>query len=204
MAAGAVTGGVAGGRIRWTVCALLLLSTTINYVDRQVIGILKPTLVQEFGWSDERTYAAIVFRFSSRTPWGSCWGTRHRQSAYVLASRSPWCSGAWPARVTRWPTDLPGFTVPALVIDAKLGFSVITLTGAAAGFALMRFLLGLGEAANFPASIKAVAEWFPKKERALATGIFNSGSNIGALLTPLIVPWVALAWGWDGRSSEPG
>jgi MFS transporter, ACS family, hexuronate transporter len=186
------------GRYRWTVCALLLLSTTINYVDRQVIGILKPTLVQEFGWSDERTYAAIVFSFQLAYAVGLLWGGRFIDRIGLRIG--------FPIAVVLWSLAgvghaladrLGGVTVPALVIDAKLGFSVITLTGAAAGFALMRFLLGLGEAANFPASIKAVAEWFPKKERALATGIFNSGSNIGALLTPLIVPWVALTWGWE-------
>jgi ACS family hexuronate transporter-like MFS transporter len=88
-------------------------------------------------------------------------------------------------------------TVPVLNLDPKSGFAIITLSGAAAGFALARFALGLGEAGNFPASIKIVAEWFPKKERAFATGIFNAGTNVGAMLTPLIVPWVAAVWGWQ-------
>jgi ACS family hexuronate transporter-like MFS transporter len=87
--------------------------------------------------------------------------------------------------------------LPTINLDAKTGLSVVLLTGAAAGFAIMRFLLGLGEAGNFPASIKTVAEWFPKKERALATGIFNSGTNVGAIITPLVVPWVTLHWGWE-------
>jgi ACS family hexuronate transporter-like MFS transporter len=190
--------GARAGYLRWGICGLLLVSTTINYVDRQVIGILKPTLVQEFGWSDERIYAAIVVCFQVAYAIGLFFGGRVVDrvglrigfvSAVVL-----WSFAAAGHAVAH---RLGGFELPAIVIDAKLGFAVLTLGGAAAGFALMRFLLGLGEAVNFPASIKTVAEWFPKKERALATGIFNSGSNIGALLTPLIVPWITLYWGWQ-------
>jgi MFS transporter, ACS family, hexuronate transporter len=186
------------GYFRWGICALLLLSTTINYVDRQVIGILKPTLVAEFGWSDERIYAAIVVAFQLAYAIGLFFGGRvidriGLRIGFVCAVVVWSLAAAGHAVAHR----LTGFELPALVIDAKLGFSVMTLGGAAAGFALMRFLLGLGEAANFPASIKTVAEWFPKKERALATGVFNSGSNIGALLTPLLVPWITLHWGWE-------
>ena len=186
------------GYVRWGICALLLVATTINYVDRQVIGILKPTLVQEFGWSDERIYAAIVVAFQLAYAIGLFFGGRvidriGLRIGFVCAVVLWSFAAAGHALAHR----LTGFELPAIVIDAKLGFSVMTLGGAAAGFALMRFLLGLGEAVNFPASIKTVAEWFPKKERALATGVFNSGSNIGALLTPLIVPWVALHWGWE-------
>jgi ACS family hexuronate transporter-like MFS transporter len=90
-----------------------------------------------------------------------------------------------------------GLRLPMLNLDAAAGFSIVTLTGAAAGFAIARFALGLGEAGNFPASIKTVAEWFPKKERALATGIFNSGTNVGALLTPLLVQWIVGLWNWQ-------
>jgi MFS transporter, ACS family, aldohexuronate transporter len=186
------------GYYRWGICALLLVSTTINYVDRQVIAILKPTLVQEFGWSDERIYAAIVVAFQLAYAIGLLLGGRFidrvgLRIGFVIAVAVWSVAAAGHALAHR----LTGLELPAIVIDAKLGFSIMTLGGAAAGFALMRFLLGLGEAANFPASIKTVAEWFPKKERAFATGIFNSGSNIGALLTPLIVPWVALHWGWE-------
>jgi ACS family hexuronate transporter-like MFS transporter len=91
----------------------------------------------------------------------------------------------------------PDLRLPTVYLDASTGLSVVLLGGAAAGFALARFALGLGEAGNFPASIKTVAEWFPRKERALATGLFNSGTNVGALLTPLIVPWITLRWGWQ-------
>jgi MFS transporter, ACS family, hexuronate transporter len=188
----------AGGHYRWLICALLLVATTINYVDRQVIGILKPTLVQEFGWSDERIYAAIIVSFQLAYAIGLALGGRFidrigLRIGFVCAV-VVWSLAAVGHAIAH---RLSGFELPAIVIDAKLGFATITLGGAAAGFALMRFLLGLGEAANFPASIKAVAEWFPKKERAFATGIFNSGSNIGALVTPLVVPWITLHWGWE-------
>jgi ACS family hexuronate transporter-like MFS transporter len=197
-AAGVSPAAAKAGHYRWVICALLLMATTINYVDRQVIGILKPTLVAEFGWSDERIYAAIVMGFQLAYAIGLAFGGRFidrvgLRVGFVCAVVVWSIAAAGHAVADR----LGGFELPALVIDAKLGFAVMSLGGAAAGFALMRFLLGLGEAANFPASIKAVAEWFPKRERALATGIFNSGSNIGALLTPLIVPWVTLHWGWE-------
>jgi ACS family hexuronate transporter-like MFS transporter len=197
-AEGAAAAAVKTGHYRWGICALLLVATTINYIDRQVIGILKPTLVQEFGWSDERIYAAIIVAFQLAYSIGLLLGGRvidriGLRVGFVVAIVLWSLAAAGHAVAHR----LTGLELPAVVIDAKLGFSVMTLGGAAAGFALMRFLLGLGEAANFPASIKTVAEWFPKKERAFATGIFNSGSNIGALVTPLIVPWITLHWGWE-------
>jgi ACS family hexuronate transporter-like MFS transporter len=180
------------------ICALLLMSATINYVDRQVIGILKPTLVAEFGWADERIYAAIVFAFQLAYAIGMVLGGRLIDRIGLRVGFSI-AVVIWSLAAVghAFAHRLPGLTLPALIIDANIGVSVITLGGAAAGFALMRFLLGLGEAANFPASIKTVAEWFPKKERAFATGIFNSGTNIGALLTPMIVPWLTLRWGWE-------
>ena len=159
------------GYYRWVVCALLFFATTINYVDRQVIGILKPTLQQELGWS-EIDYANIVFAF---------------QLAYAVGLL---LSGALIDR-------LGTFRGYALALAA---WSAAAMAHAAArtvaGFAAARVALGLGEAGNVPAAIKAVAEWFPARERALATGIFNSGTNVGAILTPLVVPPLALAWGW--------
>jgi MFS transporter, ACS family, hexuronate transporter len=178
------------GRIRWIICGLLFFATTINYVDRQVIGILKPTLQHEFGWS-EMDYADIVFFF---------------QLAYavglLLAGRM----------VDRLGTKL-GFAVAiviwsiAAIAHAEaavfgpwfvpvLGMIGLTYMGSVTGFIVARMALGFGESANFPASIKAVAEWFPKRERAFATGIFNSGTNVGALITPLAVPWITLSFGW--------
>lgn len=183
--------------LRWYICALLFFAATINYIDRQVIGILKPTLATEFGWQDERIYSAIVFSF---------------QLAYaiglLLAGRIMDRFGTWlgfTLAVVIWSLAAIGHAMaswfswlklPTLMLDATTGFSIVLLTGGAAGFALMRFLLGLGEAGNFPASIKTVAEWFPKSERALATGIFNAGTNVGVLAAALIVPFVTLHYGW--------
>jgi ACS family hexuronate transporter-like MFS transporter len=187
----------AGGNYRWMVCAILFFATTINYIDRQIIGILKPVLVREFGWADERIYAAIIFTFQLAYAIGLLLagrvmdrlGTRRGFTIAVVL----WSIAAVGHAIADW---FPWLRLPTVNLDATTGFSVVLLTGAAAGFALMRFFLGLGEAGNFPASIKTVAEWFPKKERALATGIFNSGTNVGALLTPLAVPWIAVTWGW--------
>ncbi len=195
---GATSAATRIGYYRWMICALLLFAATINYVDRQIIGILKPTLTQEFGWADERIYAAIVFSFQLAYAIGMLAtgriidriGLRRGFTIFIVI----WSVAAVGHAFAH---KLPDFSLPALVISDKFGFAFITLSGAAAGFALMRFFLGLGEAGNFPAAIKTVAEWFPKKERALATGIFNSGTNIGALLTPIIVPWMTLRWGWE-------
>ena len=160
------------GTYRWRICALLLLATTINYVDRQVLGVLAPDLQRQIGWN-EIDYGYIVTSF---------------QAAYAI-----------------------GLLCAGVVIDklgTKIGYAVaITLWSLAAmshslattvvGFAIARFALGLGEAGNFPAAIKTVAEWFPRRERAFATGIFNSGSNVGAIVAPLTVPIVAVTWGWQ-------
>lgn len=157
---------------RWTVCALLFAATTINYIDRQVLGILAPTLQRDLGWS-ETDYGDIVSWFSLVYAFG------------FLA-------------VGRWLDKVgvrKGFAI------AVVGWSIAAIGHAfartAAGFSAARAMLGLAESANFPAAIKAVAEWFPKKERALATGIFNAGTNTGAIITPLLVPWIALTWGWQ-------
>jgi ACS family hexuronate transporter-like MFS transporter len=186
------------GYVRWVVCALLFFATTINYIDRQVIGILKPTLVTQFGWADERIYAAIVFTFQLAYAMGLLLAGRVMDK---LGTRLGFTIAVvlWSvAAVGHALADrLPWLKLPTINLDASTGLSVVLLSGSAAGFALMRFLLGLGEAGNFPASIKTVAEWFPKKERALATGIFNSGTNVGALVTPLVVPWITLYWGWQ-------
>ncbi|HEY0552463.1 MAG TPA: MFS transporter [Verrucomicrobiae bacterium] len=190
--------GVRLGHYRWVICALLFFAATINYIDRQVIGILKPALVKEFGWSDERIYSSIVFSFQFAYALGFMFAGRVMDTLGVRRGFALaivlWSIAAMAHGAADWVTKL---TVPVLNLDAKTGFAVVTLGGAAAGLALARFALGLGEAGNFPASIKTVAEWFPKKERALATGIFNSGTNVGALLAPLIVPWVAAKWGWQ-------
>ena len=186
------------GHYRWMICALLFFAATINYIDRQIISILKPTLVGKFGWSDERIYSSIVFSFQFAYALGFMFAGRVMDRMGVRLGFALaivlWSIAAMAHGAADW---VQGWALPILNLDGKTGFAFVTLTGAALGFALARFALGIGEAGNFPASIKAVAEWFPKKERALATGIFNSGTNIGALLTPLIVPAMAAAWGWQ-------
>ena len=158
-------------RYRWVICALLFFATTINYVDRQVLGILAPTLQKEIGWS-EAQYGAIVSWFTLAYAFG-----------YLGAGRL----------MDKIGTRL-GFAVS--VVIWSLAAIAHSLAHTVRGFGLARFALGVGESGNFPASIKTVAEWFPVRERALATGIFNAGSNIGAIITPLVVPWIALNWGW--------
>jgi len=165
------TSGLLAGRFRWVICGLLFLGVTKNYMDRQVLGVLKGPLQHQFGWS-EIDYGNLVFAF---------------QAAYALGMI---CVGGL---IDRLGTRI-GYAV------AMIFWSVASMAHAVANslwaFLIARSALGFGEAGVFPASIKAVAEWFPRKERALATGIFNAGTNVGAILTPLIVPWIALRWGW--------
>ncbi len=180
--------------VRWLICALLFFAAAINYIDRQVIGILKPTLQEQFHF-DEQDYAAIVFTFQAAYAIGLLLSGRIMDRIGVRRGFAlavvVWSIGAVMHGAADW---LPWLRIPTLSINPP---AVVFLGGATAGLALSRLVLGLGEAGNFPASIKAVAEWFPKKERALATGIFNSGTNIGALVTPLVVPWITLAYGWQ-------
>lgn len=184
------------GRVRWVICALLFFAATINYIDRQVIGILKPTLAEEFKWS-ESDYAWIVFSFQTAYAIGLLLvgslmdriGTKKGFSWSIIV----WSIGAL---LHAWAVPIGILFVG--IVGALFGWeaSAWTLSVSVVGFIIARFILGIGEAGNFPASIKTVAEWFPKKERAFATGIFNSGTNVGALVTPLVVPWIALVWGW--------
>jgi len=160
------------GRFRWVICALLFFAATINYVDRQVLSILAPDLEHSIGWS-EIDYSNIVLAF---------------QIAYALMFL------AAGSIIDRIGTRL-GFALA--IIWWSLAAMGHALANSAAAFGFWRFMLGVGEAGNFPASIKAIAEWFPKRERALATGIFNSGTNIGAVIAPIAVPLIAVRWGWQ-------
>jgi len=150
---------------------LLFFATTINYIDRQIIGILKPELQRDIGW-DEIEYSNIVVAF-----------TVAYAISLLLVGRL----------IDRIGTRL-GYSLS--VVWWSFAAMAHALAGSAFGFGLARFALGLGEGGNFPASIKTVAEWFPKRERALATGFFNSGTNVGAIVTPVLIPWIVLAWGW--------
>jgi MFS transporter, ACS family, hexuronate transporter len=182
------------GHFRWVICALLFFAATVNYIDRQVLGILKPTLQTEFGWN-ELDYSWIVFAFQTAYAIGLLvvgrlmdrFGTK-KGFAYSIT--------LWSLAAMAHAWAVPIGTAAALVLSWFGYISTSTAFASILGFIIVRFFLGLGEAGNFPASIKTVAEWFPKKERALATGIFNSGTNIGALVTPLVVPLVVVYWGW--------
>lgn len=158
---------------RWTICALLFFATTVNYLDRQVLSLLKADLEVEFNWSDT-DYANIVMVF---------------QMVYAV---SLLFAGSI---IDRLGTKA-GYAWSLIVWS--VGAMVHALAKGTGGFMLARAVLGFGEAGNFPAAIKTTAEWFPKKERALATGIFNSGANVGAILAPMTVPWLAHQWGWQG------
>jgi len=161
------------GYFRWVICTLLLLGTTKNYMDRNVLGVLRVTLQHDLGWN-EIDYGNLVIVF---------------QAAYALGMLAV----GW--LVDRLGTRL-GYALA--MIFWSLASMGTALASSLTGFAVSRFALGFGEAAVFPASIKAVAEWFPKKERALATGIFNSGTNVGAMLAPVVVAWISVRWGWRG------
>lgn len=178
------------GYLRWGVCALLFFAVTINYIDRQVIGILKPTLQSEFGWS-EIDYGDIVFAFQAAYAIG--FAIAGRMIDYLGARRG------YAIAIIIWSLAAVAHaeaTTFGPAVAALLSVLGLTYAGSVAGFMAARFALGFGESGNFPAAIKVVAEWFPKRERALATGIFNSGANIGAIVTPLVVPWITLSFGW--------
>jgi len=159
------------GRYRWTVCALLFFATTINYIDRQILSLIKPILDEQLHWTDSQ-FGLVNSAF---------------QGAYGVS-----------LLIFGWFVDRFGTRVGYAVSIAAWSVMAMAhaLVGSVGGFVAARIGLGLGEGGNFPAAIKAVALWFPKKERALATSIFNSGSNVGAIIAPAIVPWIAFTWGW--------
>lgn len=156
---------------RWVICAMLFVATTINYMDRQVLGILAPNLQASLHWN-ELEYGYIVTAFVA---------------AYAVGVL------VFGAVIDRIGTRI-GYSISMTIWS--LAAMAHSLANSAFGFGVARFSLGLGEAGNFPSAVKTVAEWFPKKERALATGLFNSGSNIGAIVAPLVVPYVAVHFGW--------
>jgi ACS family hexuronate transporter-like MFS transporter len=161
-----------GGNFRWVICALLFFATTINYVDRSVFGVLESTLRESIGWT--------------ATEFGDI------NAQFNLAYAIGFLFAGW--LIDRIGTRL-GYSFFLIIWSLAAAAHAFARTGTE--FAAARFALGIGEAGNFPAAIKTVAEWFPKKERAFATGIFNAGSNIGAIIAPLIVPIIALRFGWQ-------
>src|ERR1700759_5581603 len=160
------------GRYRWVIVTLLFFATTINYLDRQVIGLLKDNLAQQFNWN-EKDYSKIVMAFTS---------------AYAVGL----LFFGW--FVDKMGTRL-GYIISIIIwsISAMLHAAVKSTFG----FGIARAALGIGESGNFPVAIKTVAEWFPKKDRAFATGLFNSGSNVAAIVGPPLIAWIATSYGWQ-------
>jgi ACS family hexuronate transporter-like MFS transporter len=158
-------------RYRWLVCFLLFLATTVNYIDRQILSLLKPILDEELKWTNTQ-FGEVNAAF---------------QGAYAVGLL---CFGYL---VDRFGTKI-GYAVSIAAWSvAAIGHALV---GSVSGFVRARVALGLGEGGNFPSAIKAVALWFPRKERALATALFNSGTNVGAIVAPAIIPAIAEAWGW--------
>lgn len=158
-------------RVRWTICALLFFAVTINYIDRLVFGILSPELQRIFGWSNA-DYTGIAFWF---------------EVAYAIGLASF-------GRLLDWIGTRRGLALSLAGWSVAAGMHALMST--IGGFSFARFLLGLTEAGVFPAAVKTAAEWFPRKERALVMGIVNAGSNVGAVVAPLLVPWLFITYGW--------
>ena len=159
------------GRYRWVVCGLLFFATTVNYMDRQILSLLKPILDNQLHWSNEQ-FGAVNSAF---------------QGAYAIGGL------LFGYLVDRLGTKI-GYAISITGWSlAAMGHALVSSVG---GFFAARICLGISEAGNFPSSIKTVALWFPKKERTFATSLFNSGSNFGPIIAPIIIPWIALTWGW--------
>ncbi|MEK7224731.1 MAG: MFS transporter, partial [Bacteroidota bacterium] len=182
------------GKYRWTICALLFFATTVNYLDRQVLSLLQPYLSdpKKFNWSNT-DYANITAVFQFVYAFSMLFAGR------IIDKLGTKKGYAWAIIIWSLAAIIHALAIPigegistALGWAGIAGFSVSVL-----GFMFSRALLAFGEAGNFPAAIKATAEYFPKKERSFATGIFNSGANVGAILAPLTVPWIRINWGWE-------
>jgi ACS family hexuronate transporter-like MFS transporter len=186
---------------RWTVCTLLFLATTVNYLDRQVLSLLQPILAEEFHWTDS-DYGTITAIFSLAYAISMLFAGRFidkmgTKKGYAWAIVI-WSLGAMihalAGLATEWWTGIPD----AKGLTDATGPIIVTIsTVSVVMFVIARIILAVGEAGNFPAAIKATAEYFPKRDRAFATGVFNSGANVGAILAPLTVPFMAKAWGWE-------
>ncbi|MCD8283319.1 MAG: MFS transporter [Opitutae bacterium] len=188
---------------RWAICAMLFFATTVNYLDRQVLSLLQPDLAQEFHWS-ESDYGTITAVFSLFYAVAVLFVGRFIdrlgiKKGYAIAI-SIWSLGAIIHSLcgvtTEWITNLPNAEALRSVVSGTDVAAQISMISVLA-FSFCRCVLALGEAGNFPAAIKSTAEYFPKRDRAFATGIFNSGANIGAIVAPLSVPFIAKWWGWE-------
>ncbi|MFZ1451964.1 MAG: MFS transporter [Ferruginibacter sp.] len=180
------------GKYRWTICALLFFATTVNYLDRQVLSLLAPDLSKEFGWTNT-DYANITSVFQFVYAISMLFAGRFIDKLGTKAGFS-WAIIIWSIGAIIHAFAIPiGTSASNLLAWVGIGAVPVSI----AGFMIGRAVLGFGESGNFPAAIKATAEYFPKKERSFSTGIFNSGANVGAILAPLTVPWIASKWGWQ-------
>jgi MFS transporter, ACS family, hexuronate transporter len=188
------------GNFRWSICGLLFFSVAINYIDRNIIGILKMPLSQELGWSEtDYAHIAAAFQFAYAAGylfggrmmdrWGAKKGLPFAVASWSLAAAAHGLCSLLPKEA------VVSFAVPFLATTSQAAAFVLPVT--VLGFISARVALGLAEGGNFPGAIKVVAEWFPAKERALATGLFNAGTNVGAIICPFAVPRMYEAWGWD-------
>lgn len=180
------------GNYRWYICALLFFATTVNYLDRQVLSLLKPRLEEEFGWSNT-DYANIAAAFQFTYAIGLLFAGRIIDKLGTKKGYA-WAIIIWSVGAIVHAKAIPiGSNIASIL--GWVGIAAIPVS--VLGFVFARAILAIGEAGNFPAAMKATAEYFPKKERSLAVGIFNSGTTIGAILAPLTVPWIAEKWGWQ-------
>lgn len=180
------------GKYRWTICSLLFFATTINYLDRQVLSLLQPYLADRFKWSNT-DYANITAVFQFVYAFSLLFAGRLIDKLGTKKGYA-WAIIVWSAAAIVHAMAIPIGEAMATFLG---WFGIVSFSVSVMGFMFSRSLLALGEAGNFPAAIKATAEYFPKKERSLATGIFNSGTNVGAILAPLTVPWIRVNWGWE-------
>lgn len=180
------------GRYRWTICSLLFFATTVNYLDRQVLSLLKPSLEEEFGWTNS-DYADIASTFQIIYAISLLFAGRIVDRLGTKKSYS-WAIILWSIGAIVHALSIP---IGEALLPVVGLFGILAVPASVLGFMFSRAILAVGEAGNFPAAIKATAEYFPKKERSFATGIFNSGTNVGAILAPLSVPWMAKTWGWQ-------
>ncbi len=180
------------GNYRWTICTLLFFATTVNYLDRQVLSLLKPLLEEEFNWSNtDYANIASVFQFT--------YAISMLFAGRIIDKLGTKKGFTWAIIIWSLAAIIHALAIPiGEGIATVLGWiGIAVLPVSVMGFMFARALLGFGESGNFPAAIKATAEYFPRKERSFATGIFNSGTNVGAILAPLTVPWIAANWGWE-------
>ncbi len=179
----------AGGNFRWVICTLLFFSVALNYIDRNIIGILKPHLSEKLGW-DENDYGTITAGFSFAYAFGYLVGGRLIQRFGIRYGL--------PAFVLLWSLAAMAHGLCGFIpVESVFRMGTFAIPATALGFLCARIALGLTEGGNFPGAIKAVAEWFPQKERAFATGLFNAGTNVGAVICPIGVPWLLGHVGWE-------